>query len=79
MKMLLTRIGEKSKAVITGDVTQVDLGPNHASGLITVQKILRSVKGIDFVYLTEKDVVRHQLVQKIIKAYEKHEGRRRKE
>jgi len=74
MKMFLTRMGEKSKAVITGDITQIDLDPGKASGLIKVQKILGKTPGIGFVYLTEKDVVRHRLVQSIIKAYEKHES-----
>jgi phosphate starvation-inducible PhoH-like protein len=73
MKMFLTRIGEKSKAVITGDITQIDLPDSKASGLVKVQKILQGIEGIDFVYLTEKDVIRHRLVQKIIKAYEAHE------
>jgi phosphate starvation-inducible PhoH-like protein len=73
MKMFLTRIGEKSKAVITGDITQIDLEEGRPSGLVMVQKILKGIHGIEFVYLTERDVIRHQLVQKIIKAYEKHE------
>lgn len=79
MKMLLTRIGEKSKAVITGDITQIDLDDRRASGLVRVQKILKGIPGIEFVYLSEKDVVRHQLVQSIIKAYEKYEKHQRKE
>ena len=79
MKMLLTRIGEKSKAVITGDITQIDLDNRRASGLVKVQKILKGIPGIEFIYLSEKDVVRHQLVQSIIKAYEKYEKRQRKE
>jgi len=79
MKMFLTRIGEKSKAVITGDITQIDLPNRRDSGLVKVQKILKDIPGIEFVYLTEKDVVRHQLVQKIIKAYERHEKSGRKE
>lgn len=79
MKMFLTRIGEKSKAVITGDVTQIDLPDKHTSGLVKVQKILSGIEGIDFVYLTEKDVIRHRLVQSIIKAYERHETSRRKQ
>ena len=79
MKMFLTRIGEKSKAVITGDITQIDLDKKTSSGLVKVQKILKDIRGIDFVYLTEKDVIRHQLVQKIIKAYAKFEKTRRKE
>ncbi len=78
MKMFLTRIGEKSKAVVTGDITQVDLPERRASGLIRVQKILAGIPGIEFLYLTEKDVIRHRLVQDIIKAYERHETRRKK-
>jgi phosphate starvation-inducible PhoH-like protein len=78
MKMFLTRIGEKSKAVITGDITQIDLPSSRESGLITVQRILKNTTGIKFVYLTEKDVIRHQLVQKIIKAYERFEASRKK-
>ncbi|PWT92576.1 MAG: hypothetical protein C5B55_06100 [Blastocatellia bacterium] len=72
MKMFLTRIGFGSKAVITGDVTQVDLPTGKRSGLIEAERILASVQGIEFVYFTEKDVVRHKLVQMIIKAYEEH-------
>ena len=79
MKMFLTRIGEKSKAVITGDITQIDLPDKHTSGLVRVQKILSGIDGIEFVYLTEKDVIRHRLVQSIIKAYERHETSRRKQ
>ena len=71
MKMFLTRLGFSSKTVVTGDVTQIDLPDKRASGLIEIQSILKGVKGIKFVYFTEKDVVRHPLVQKIIKAYEK--------
>ena len=70
MKMFLTRIGFGSRAIITGDVTQVDLPTGKKSGLESVQKILKDIEGIDFVYLTSKDVVRHELVQKIINAYE---------
>jgi phosphate starvation-inducible PhoH-like protein len=70
MKMFLTRIGEKSKAVVTGDITQIDLDPSRVSGLITAQRILKNIDGIKFVYLDERDVVRHRLVQKIILAYE---------
>jgi len=79
MKMFLTRIGEKSKAVITGDITQIDLDKKTSSGLVKVQKILKDIRGINFVYLSEKDVIRHQLVQKIIKAYARFEKTRRKE
>jgi len=74
MKMFLTRLGENSKAVITGDITQIDLENKTASGLVQIQKILQGVKGIQFVYLSDRDVVRHHLVQKIIKAYEKYES-----
>jgi len=70
MKMFLTRLGFSSKTVITGDITQIDLADKKTSGLVEVRGILRGVKGIKFVYFTEKDVVRHPLVQKIIKAYE---------
>jgi len=70
MKMFLTRIGFGSKAVVTGDITQVDLPKGNYSGLIQVREILKGVDGIAFEYLTEKDVVRHPLVQKIIHAYE---------
>ena len=69
MKMFLTRLGFDSKAVITGDITQVDLPGHRASGLVQVQSVLRAVSGIRFSYLTERDVVRHELVQKIIRAY----------
>ena len=69
MKMFLTRLGFNSKAVITGDITQVDLPPDRTSGLIQVTEILRGVQGIKFVYFHERDIVRHRLVQDIIKAY----------
>ena len=71
MKMFLTRIGFDSKVVVTGDITQIDLPSDKKSGLIEVTKILKNVKGIEFLFLTEKDVVRHELVQEIIKAYDK--------
>ena len=70
MKMFLTRIGFGSKAVITGDVTQVDLPTGKRSGLIEAERILSNLEGIEFVYFTDKDVVRHKLVQMIIRAYE---------
>jgi phosphate starvation-inducible PhoH-like protein len=70
MKMFLTRLGFNSKAVVTGDVTQVDLPPEKGSGLIEVQRLLAPIEEIAFVYFTEKDVVRHRLVQRIIQAYE---------
>ncbi len=74
MKMFLTRIGFGTKAVITGDVTQIDLQRGQKSGLIEAQKILKDVKGIAFTQFLSADVVRHPLVQKIINAYEKYEG-----
>ncbi len=75
MKMFLTRLGFDSKAVITGDITQIDLAKGTASGLIQIQEILEHITGIEFVYFTEKDVVRHALVSKIICAYELYEGK----
>ncbi len=74
MKMFLTRIGFSSKAVITGDVTQVDLPASRTSGLIEAQNILQNIKGIEFVFFSKKDVVRHRLVQEIIRAYEELEA-----
>ena len=73
MKMFLTRLGFNSKTVVTGDITQIDLPSGRNSGLIEVQKILDDIEGIRFVYFTNKDVVRHKLVQQIIKAYERYE------
>ena len=70
MKMFLTRFGENSRMVITGDITQIDLPPKNKSGLINAVGKLKKIKDISFVYLTEKDVVRHSLVQKIVKAYD---------
>ncbi|HEX7176081.1 MAG TPA: PhoH family protein [Pyrinomonadaceae bacterium] len=75
MKMALTRIGFGSKAVVTGDVTQIDLPTGKRSGLIEAERILKGVEGISFIYFNEKDVVRHRLVQLIIKAYEQHTTR----
>jgi len=72
MKMFLTRIGFGSKAVITGDVTQIDLPTGKRSGLVEAERVLANIEGIDFIYFSEKDVVRHKLVQMIIKAYESH-------
>jgi phosphate starvation-inducible PhoH-like protein len=74
MKMFLTRLGFGSKAIITGDITQIDLPKGKQSGLKTVIKVLDNVKGIDFIHLTKHDIVRHPLVQRIIDAYEKHEN-----
>ena len=76
MKMFLTRLGINSKAVITGDITQVDLPENWTSGLVQIQDILSDVEGVRFVYLTERDVVRHRLVKEIIKAYDAYHGKR---
>ncbi len=73
MKMMLTRIGFNSRAVITGDITQIDLPYKQNSGLTEVEKILKDIEGIDFIYLDETDVVRHNLVRKIIRAYEEKE------
>ena len=73
MKMFLTRLGFGSKAVVTGDITQTDLPNNKKSGLLQATKILKNVSGIGSMELTEKDVVRHELVQRIIRAYEKFE------
>ena len=70
MKMFLTRMGFGSKVIITGDITQVDLPMGKVSGLTRAEKILKDIKGIDFVYLTKDDVVRHRIVQKIIEAYD---------
>ena len=80
MKMFLTRLGFNSKAIITGDVTQIDLPDSRRSGLLEVMKVLRHINGISLIHFNEKDVVRHHLVQEIIKAYEKYyeEGKRAK-
>jgi phosphate starvation-inducible PhoH-like protein len=72
MKMFLTRIGFGSKAVITGDVTQIDLPTGKRSGLVEAERVLSKVEGIEFIYFTERDVVRHRLVQMIVRAYEAH-------
>jgi phosphate starvation-inducible protein PhoH and related proteins len=75
MKMYLTRLGYNAKTVITGDVTQIDLPHGRTSGLIEAGRILSDIEGIKFIYFSEKDVVRHKLVQEIVKAYEKYEKR----
>jgi len=79
MKMFLTRIGFNSRAVITGDITQTDLPETKTSGLIAAKEILKNIDDIKFVFFTKIDVVRHQLVQKIIDAYEKHDALTEKE
>lgn len=77
MKMFLTRLGFNSKMVITGDITQIDLPTEKKSGLVEATKILKNIEGIEITRFTEKDVVRHRLVQEIVKAYEKYnEGKR---
>ena len=72
MQMFLTRLGFGSKMVVTGDVTQVDLPREQASGLIQVREILADIEGIGFVEFGNEDVVRHQLVQRIVEAYKRH-------
>jgi phosphate starvation-inducible PhoH-like protein len=74
MKMFLTRIGFNSKAVITGDITQIDLPAEKVSGLVETKNILQGIEGIKFVFFTKRDVVRHRLVQEIIQAYEELEA-----
>jgi len=76
MKMYLTRLGFNSKTVVTGDITQIDLPSGRKSGLVEAHKILGAIEGIKIVYFSEKDVVRHRLVKKIVQAYEKHERKR---
>ena len=73
MKMFLTRIGFGSKAVVTGDVTQIDLARGQKSGLNEARTVLEKVRGIAFTHFLSEDVVRHPLVQRIIHAYEQHE------
>ena len=68
--MFLTRLGFNSRMVITGDITQVDLPSSRASGLIEIQEVLKGIEGIQFVYFSEKDVVRHELVSAIVRAYD---------
>lgn len=75
MKMFLTRLGINSKAIITGDITQIDLPQTKHSGLVQVRAILSGIEGIEIVYLSERDVVRHRLVREIIKAYEAYENK----
>ncbi len=73
MKMFLTRLGERSKAIVTGDITQIDLRNSAHSGLVEVEQLLKGIEGIDFMYFDKSHVVRHALVAKIIEAYEQHE------
>ena len=74
MKMFLTRLGANSKAIVTGDITQIDLPPKQVSGLVQARDILSNIKGISFVYFDRSDVVRHRLVKDIIDAYDKFNG-----
>lgn len=76
MKMFLTRLGFSSKAVVTGDITQIDLPRRRFSGLEEVRTVLVGIDGIEFVYFSDQDVVRHELVQRIIRAYERFDARR---
>ena len=78
MKMFLTRLGFNSKIVVTGDITQIDLPDGKRSGLVDIIKILKNIDDIQTVRFSEKDVVRHRLVQDIIKAYEKYEEARKR-
>lgn len=78
MKMFLTRIGFNSKAVVTGDITQIDLNNRRDSGLIHASDVLKNIQGISFTQFQVADVVRHPLVQKIVEAYEKHENNQEK-
>ena len=73
MKMFLTRMGFNSKVVVTGDITQIDLPKGAGSGLVEAKRVLSGVEGVEFSYLTEVDVVRHELVKRIIKAYSDYE------
>ncbi len=75
MKMFLTRLGLNSQAIVTGDITQTDLPSTQASGLISIQQILENIKGIRFVYLDQRDVVRHRLIRDIIQAYDRYEDK----
>jgi phosphate starvation-inducible PhoH-like protein len=70
MKMFLTRLGFGSKAVITGDITQIDLPTGRPSGLVEAIKVVGAIEGIAFIHFDERDVVRHKLVQQIVKAYD---------
>ena len=77
MKMFLTRLGFNSKMVVTGDITQIDLPDAKKSGLLEASKVLKGVDDIEIIKFTQKDIVRHQLVQRIVKAYEKYDEQKR--
>ncbi len=76
MKMFLTRMGFGSRVVVTGDLTQIDLPSRKSSGLEEVQHVLRGVEGVEFIYLTDRDVIRHELVQRVIRAYDRYESKK---
>ena len=78
MKMFLTRMGTGSKVVVTGDVTQIDLPDKSRSGLVDALRVLKGIEGIERIFFTEKDVVRHRLVQEIVKAYDRAAAARNK-
>ena len=78
MKMFLTRLGFNSKIVVTGDITQIDLADSHRSGLVEATKVLKNVDDVAQIILNEKDVVRHKLVQSIIKAYDRYNQNKNK-
>lgn len=78
LKMFLTRMGLSSKFIVTGDITQIDLPRKYNSGLKESQDFLKNIKGVDFIYLNEKDIVRHDLVTRIIEAYEKEESKKKR-
>ena len=71
LKMFLTRMGKSAKFIVTGDITQIDLPRNQSSGLVHATKILQNIEGISFIFLTDKDIIRHKLVTRIINAYSK--------
>ena len=75
MKMFLTRLGAGSRCIVTGDISQIDLQKGKKSGLVEAMEVLRGVEGVHIVELTAKDVVRHELVQKIVRAYEAFEAK----
>ena len=75
MKMFLTRLGFGSKAVVTGDITQIDLPTGRISGLVEAMKVVSKIEGISFIHFDDRDVVRHKLVQQIVKAYESFTGK----
>lgn len=77
IKMFLTRMGWNTKMIVTGDRTQIDLPPSQRSGLLEAQRILKDISGIAFIEMTEKDIVRHKLVTRIVEAYKRDDERRK--